>query len=167
MNFFYVVLVHIATWVYAWVVQEKYTANPPSYDWSDKGFTEGLFVILLWEFSQQALQNWLYYLVSSMTDNISELARYSGVLRGQESFAQAVSYGINTRNWYGGRVPLAVNTILLGLAVFPTWLVVRQFAPVEHDKYALGQDEEQGPAPHGVGTDYGDKNVVRETVQAK
>ena len=55
----------------------------------------------------------------------------------------------------------------LGLAVFPTWLVVRQFAPVEHDKYALGQDEEQGPAPHGVGTDYGDKNVVRETVQAK
>lgn len=85
------------------------------------------------EFSQQALQNWLYYLLSTMTDNISELctfhlyilynvasfclqviARLAGVLRGQESFAQAVSYGLNTREWYGGRVPLAVNTILLG-----------------------------------------------------
>ncbi|KAE8324466.1 hypothetical protein BDV39DRAFT_195021 [Aspergillus sergii] len=167
-SFFYVILVHIATWVYAWVIQEKYTANPPSLDWSDKGFTEGLFVILLWEFSQQALQNWLYYLVSSMTDNISELARYSGVLRGQESFAQAVSFGINTRNWYGGRVPLAVNTILLGLAVFPTWLVVRHYAPIEHDKHAtISQDEEQGPVQYAVGTDYGDKNVVRETVEAK
>ncbi|KAE8131440.1 hypothetical protein BDV38DRAFT_275940 [Aspergillus pseudotamarii] len=167
-SFFYVILVHIATWVYAWVIQEKYTANPPSYDWSDKGFTEGLFVILLWEFSQQALQNWLYYLVSTMTDNISELARYSGVLRGQESFAQAVSFGINTRNWYGGRVPLAVNTILLGLAAFPTWLVVRRYAPIEHDQQAtVGQDEEQGPVRHSVGTDHGEKNIVRETVEAK
>lgn len=66
-----------------------------------------------------------------MTDNINELcksnsnltteihvlmhvARLSGILRGQESFSQAVSFGLNTRKWHGGRVPLAVNTILLG-----------------------------------------------------
>lgn len=92
------------------------------------------------EFSQQALQNWLYYLVSTMTDNISELcmpfkqpgvkvppirltnvlARLSGILRGQESFSQAVSFGLNTRNWHGGRVPLAVNTILLGMCLIFT-----------------------------------------------
>ncbi|KAI9932771.1 hypothetical protein ASPWEDRAFT_166426 [Aspergillus wentii DTO 134E9] len=147
-SLYYVIALHIVAWVYGWVVQEKYTANPPTYDWSDKGFTEGLFVILLWQFSQQALQNWLYYLVSTMTDNISELSRLSGILRGQESFSQAVSFGINTRDWYGGRVPLAVNTILLGLAVFPTWLVARNHTPIEHDKHAAAQseyrDEEQG-----------------------
>lgn len=56
----------------------------------------------------------------------------------------------------------------IGLAVFPTWLVVRRYAPIEHDKDAtIGQDEEQGSAQHVVGTDFGDKNVVRETVQAK
>jgi hypothetical protein len=66
------------------------------------------------DFSQQSLQNWLYYFVSTKTDNISELSRFMGILRGQESFAQAVSFGINTRDWYGGHVPLAVNTILLG-----------------------------------------------------
>lgn len=27
------------------------------------------------EFSQQALQNWLYYMLSTMTDNISELCK--------------------------------------------------------------------------------------------
>ncbi|THC95440.1 hypothetical protein EYZ11_005082 [Aspergillus tanneri] len=81
-----------------------------------------------------------------MTDNISELARLSGILRGQESLSQAVSFGLNTRNWHGGRVPLAVNTILLCLAVFPTWLVVRNHVPIEHEKGAAHGvlDEEQG-----------------------
>ncbi|KAJ5735550.1 uncharacterized protein N7483_000675 [Penicillium malachiteum] len=133
-SFYYVIVLHVIAWVYGWVVQEQYSSNPPSLDWADKGFVKGMFVILLWQFSQQALQNWLYYLLSTMTDNISELSRLSGILRGQESFAQAVSYGINTRDWYGGRVPLAVNTILLGIAVVPTWLVASKHEPIEHSK---------------------------------
>ncbi|ODM15444.1 hypothetical protein SI65_09047 [Aspergillus cristatus] len=146
-SYFYVIIVHIIAWVYGWVVQEQFTASSPVYDWSDKGFVKGLFVILLWQFSQQALQNWLYYLVSTMTDNISELSRLSGILRGQESFSQAVSFGLNTRDWYGGRIPLAVNTILLGFAVLPTWLVVQRHTPIEHDKNETrneSRDEEQG-----------------------
>ncbi|KAI1759906.1 major facilitator superfamily domain-containing protein [Hypoxylon sp. FL1150] len=113
-GFYYTVALHIIAWTYAWVVQEKYMRNPPAYDWEDEGFVEGFFVLMLWEFSRQSLQNWLYYLVATMTDNISELTRFSGILRGQESFAQAVSFGLNTKDWVGGRVPLAVNTILLG-----------------------------------------------------
>lgn len=93
-SFYYVIVLHITAWVYGWVVQEIYTANPPSLDWSDKGFTRGLFVVILWgeynslqafgslylthyatEFSRQALQNWMYYLISTMTDNISELCK--------------------------------------------------------------------------------------------
>ncbi|KAI1074648.1 major facilitator superfamily domain-containing protein [Whalleya microplaca] len=135
-GYWYVVAWHLVAWIYGWVVQEKYTANPPSYDWEDKGFVEGFFVLLLWDFARQALQNWLYYLVASKADNISELTRFSGILRGQESFAQAVSYGLNTQKWVGGRVPLAVNTILLGLAAFPTWLVVRDHVPAEPDSPA-------------------------------
>ena len=115
-GFYYVVVWHIIAWVYGWVVQEKYTRNPPAMDWENKGFTEGFFVILLWDFARQSLQNWLYYLMATKTDNISELSRFSGILRGQESFAQAISFGLNTKKWKGGRVPLAVNTILLGIS---------------------------------------------------
>lgn len=141
-GFFYVVVVHIVAWVYGWVIQIRYNVNPPAYDWEDKGFVEGFFVLVLWDFSRQALQNWLYYLVASMTDNISELTRFSGILRGQESFAQAISFGINTQKFKdAGRVPLAVNTILLGLSVFPTWLVVRNHVPVEQDTKHASDNE--------------------------
>ncbi|KAL2001139.1 hypothetical protein VTN02DRAFT_2185 [Thermoascus thermophilus] len=149
-SFFYVIFLHLVAWIYGWVIQEKYTANPPSYDWVDKGFTEGFFVLLLWEFARQSLQNWLYYLISTMTDNISELARLSGILRGQESFAQAVSFGLNTREWKGGRVPLAVNTILLGISVLPTWLVIKDHVPIENDKYAAAAAVQQSDEELGV-----------------
>jgi hypothetical protein len=35
------IVVHIVAWVYCWVIQEKYTKNPPTLDWADKGFVEG------------------------------------------------------------------------------------------------------------------------------
>lgn len=130
-GFYYVIVLHVVAWTFGWVIQEKYTRHPPVLDWEDPGFTEGFFVIILWEFARQALQNWLYYLLATKTDNISELSRFSGILRGQESFGQAVAFGLNTKKWKGGRVPLAVNTILLGLAVYPTWLVVRDHVPFE------------------------------------
>ncbi|KAK8070245.1 Major facilitator superfamily transporter [Apiospora phragmitis] len=41
LRYWYVVVVHVVAWVYGWVVQEKYTRNPPAYDWEDAGgFTE-------------------------------------------------------------------------------------------------------------------------------
>lgn len=130
-SFFYVVVLHIIAWTYAWVVQESLTRHPHVMDWADSGFTRAFFVILLWDFSRQSLQNWLYYLLATKTDNISELSRFSGILRGQESFSQAVAFGLNTKKWKGGRVPLGINTALLVLSVWPTWLVVRDHVPVE------------------------------------
>jgi hypothetical protein len=95
----------------------------------------------------------MYYLVSTKTDNISQLSRFCGILRGQESFAQAVSFGLNTRNWYGGRVPLAVNTALLGLAIYPTYLVVRDHVPDVTDKFAAEESKGSERSSDIEGTD--------------
>ncbi|KAI1204733.1 MFS general substrate transporter [Annulohypoxylon truncatum] len=166
-GFWWVVVWHVVAWTYGWVVQEKYTRDPPAYDWEDRGFVEGFFVLILWEFARQALQNWLYYLVACKTDNISDLTRLSGILRGQESFAQAVSFGLNTKKWVGGRVPLAVNTILLFLAAFPTWLVVRDLVPVEKDSTRHsdneGQAEEGLSGPQVLNSDEKRKFAVGQT----
>jgi MFS family permease len=129
-GFWYCVVIHVIAWVYGWVIQEKYTRSNPTFDWTSSGFTEGFFVLLLWDFARQALQNWLYYLLSTATDNMSELTRYCGILRGQESFGQAVAFGLVTTKWHGGRVPLGVNTVLLVLSAYPTWLAMSEHEPV-------------------------------------
>ena len=41
-------------------------------------------------------------------------------------------------------MPLAVNTILLGLAVYPTWLVVRDHVPDTTDKFAVDGSKVDG-----------------------
>ncbi|KAA8564084.1 hypothetical protein EYC84_012071 [Monilinia fructicola] len=133
-GFYYVILLHILSWVYAWVINEEFGREQPDLDWTDAEFTKGFFVILLWSFSQQSLQNWLYYFVSTKTDNISELSRFTGILRGQESFAQAVSFGINTKDWYRGRVPMVVNTVLLVICLPTTYIALREHVPVESPK---------------------------------
>jgi hypothetical protein len=106
-------------WIYAVVVQAEYNRNPPVLDWSDKGFVKGFFVTILWyaivplvlnvflstmltskdnrSIAQQANQTYLYFLVGSLTNNVSEMTRFTGILRGMESFAQAVAYGLNAR----------------------------------------------------------------------
>ncbi|KAI9152045.1 Notoamide biosynthesis cluster protein O' [Paramyrothecium foliicola] len=161
-GFLYVIVWHVIAWVYGWVIQEKYTSNPPAWDWADAGFVEGFFVLLLWDFARQALQNWLYYFLASKTDNISELSRFSGILRGQESFSQAISFGLNTRKWHGGRVPLAINTILLGLSVFPTWLAVKEHVPVDFSSTASasGQTSDEETAVKGVTVEGDDKGTL-------
>ncbi|TVY36686.1 UNC93-like protein [Lachnellula subtilissima] len=166
-GFYWVIFWHLVAWIYAWVIQEKYTRHPPAWDWEDSGFVEGFFVLAFWQFSQQSLQNWLYYFVSTKTDNISELSRFTGILRGQESFSQAVSYGLNTREWKGGRVPLAVNTILLGLAVVPTWIAMREHVPVESDKsYGFeGHSDEEVPSEEILTTQTSKVVAVQSTVQ--
>ncbi|KAL1850008.1 hypothetical protein Plec18170_007105 [Paecilomyces lecythidis] len=154
-GWYYVIVVHVATWVYAWVIQEQYTAHPPMLDYTSRGFVKGAFALFLWNFAQQTAQNWLYYLIGSTTQDIAELTRLTGILRGQESFGEAVSYGLNSRNWYGGRVPMAVNTILLGLCVIPTWIVVHEHVPNEEVK--------DGGKPRVDADPAGDSEVVVST----
>ncbi|TVY54086.1 UNC93-like protein [Lachnellula cervina] len=141
-SFYWVIFWHLVAWIYAWVIQEKYTRHPPAWDWEDSGFVEGFFVLAFWP-------------------------RFTGILRGQESFSQAVSYGLNTREWKGGRVPLAVNTILLGLAVVPTWIAMREHVPVESDKsYGFeGQSDEEVPSERILTTQTSKVVAVQSTVQ--
>lgn len=63
-----------------------------------------------------------------------------------------------------------VDSYFLGLAVLPTWLVVRNHTPIEHDKNASSgvQDEEQALAQNEL-SEASNKGgyVVGETVTTK
>lgn len=148
------------TTISQWVIQEKYTRTQPVFDWTSSGFTEGFFVLLLWDFARQALQNWLYYLLSTSTENMSELTRFCGILRGQESFGQAVAFGLCTHKWHGGRVPLGTMTVLLGLSAYPTWLAVHEHVPVE----AAREDDNAAELSEGDSRRTSDDGSAERTV---
>jgi hypothetical protein len=42
-----------------------------------------------------------------------------------------VAFGLVTTKWHGGRVPLGVNTVLLVLSAYPTWLAMSEHEPIE------------------------------------
>jgi len=67
---------HVLAWTYGWIVNEEFARTQPAYDWTDPGFVKGFFVLLFWGFAQQTLQNWLYYIVSTKTDNIAQLCKW-------------------------------------------------------------------------------------------
>ncbi|KAM0171203.1 hypothetical protein ACHAPF_008348 [Botrytis cinerea] len=136
-GFYYVIFWHLVAWIYAWVVNEQFGSEQPDLDWTDGEFTKGYE------------------------------ARFTGILRGQESFAQAVSFGINTRDWYRGRVPMVVNTILLVICLPTTYLALREHVPVETPKdYGSEPSKPAEPAlePGYETTHSDDKQVLKLAV---
>jgi hypothetical protein len=78
-------------------------------------------------FSKQILQSWMYYIMGtctlllcyadtpnwrlySVTEDISELTRFTGILRGIESFAQAIAYGLNANKSINSWTPVSTTS---------------------------------------------------------
>lgn len=143
-GFILIVASHILAWVYAVVVIAEFRRTQPVLDWTDGApYVKGFFVDVFWSFSKQVLQSWLYYIMGTLTTDISELNRYTGILRGVESFAQAVAYGLNANKRINAWIPIGINLALLVICVFPTWLVVRDIKPAEEQDHLVTNDVER------------------------
>ncbi|KAH8831124.1 major facilitator superfamily domain-containing protein [Flagelloscypha sp. PMI_526] len=130
-GFWIVVFVHVVTWAFAVAVISQFRKTNPVLDWKSEGYVKGFFVEVLWSFSKQILQSWLYYIMGTLTSDITELTRYTGILRGIESFAQAVAYGLNASASVDPWVSIGIQLALFVIAVYPTWLVVVGLYPNE------------------------------------
>ncbi|EEB89602.1 hypothetical protein MPER_12280 [Moniliophthora perniciosa FA553] len=143
-GFWLVVITHILAWFYAVVIIADYRKNNPVLDWSHGApFVRGFFVDVFWSCSKQILQTWLYYIMGTLTNDISELTRYTGILRGIESFAQAVAYGLNATKKVDAWVPVGINIALLVISVYPTWLVVRDSNPPEDEELLKSSSDKE------------------------
>ena len=62
-----------------------------------------------------------------MAKDEAEVIRYAALLRGTESAWQALSYGLESLTVFAEVGGVYMNFGLWAVAVFPAWLVVRQF----------------------------------------
>ncbi|KAJ6030597.1 uncharacterized protein N7446_000339 [Penicillium canescens] len=138
--FFFVVAWQGMCWIWASVVTTEFNKTNPIYDWTDPGFGRAFVLFLFWVAGFQLNYMYLFFLVGNLADDQEEVVRIAGLLRGTESAAQCVSYGLSSVNIMAAVGSVYLNFGLWAIAILPAWLIVKQ-----------------------VGVAFGDKKIDRET----
>ncbi|OGM47446.1 DUF895 domain membrane protein [Aspergillus bombycis] len=129
-----------AWWIWGTIIVTEFNKTQPSYDWADAGFGRGFALYLFWIVGFQLNYMFLYFLIGNLADDEEEVIRISGLLRGTESAAQAVSYGLNAVTIMASVGSVYLNFGLWAISLLPAWLVVKN-----------------------IGVTLGDKKIQRET----
>ncbi|KAF1847830.1 uncharacterized protein K460DRAFT_352905 [Cucurbitaria berberidis CBS 394.84] len=116
-----------AWWLWATVLVSEFRHTDPTYDWATPGFGRafGVFVFLTVGFQLNYL--FLYFIISNIATSEPEVIRYAALLRGTESAWQAISYGITSVTVFAEVGAVYWNFALWAVAIFPAWLVVKEF----------------------------------------
>ncbi|KAK8196026.1 hypothetical protein M8818_007178 [Zalaria obscura] len=72
--------------------------------------------------------------MSNLAQDEAEVIRYAGLLRGTESAAQAVSYGLDSIDIMGQIGSVYLNFALWAVAIVPAWFVIREIGVTLHDR---------------------------------
>ncbi|KIW56638.1 hypothetical protein PV05_05279 [Exophiala xenobiotica] len=116
-----------AWWIWATVLVTRFRHTQPSYDWSSSGFGHAFAPYLLLTAGFQINYLFCYFLMGQLAIDPGEVIRYAALLRGTESAWQAVSYGLNSITIFAQVGGVYINFGLWAAALWPAWLVVRDF----------------------------------------
>ena len=89
-----IVILLTGTWIWVTVLQKQFydAAEPPVFDWFKGGFGSAYALVFFWQFSGQAFQQFLYWLVGQYATDLSSLSHHTGILRGFEALGQTVAW---------------------------------------------------------------------------
>ncbi|KAJ5081760.1 hypothetical protein NUU61_010024, partial [Penicillium alfredii] len=138
--FFFVIAWQGMCWTWASIVTTEFQKTNPVFDWVDPGFGKAFALFLFWVVGFQINYMYLFFLVGNLADDHEEVVRIAGLLRGTESAAQTVSYGLSSVSIMASVGDVYLNFGLWAVAIFPAWLIIRE-----------------------VGKKFGDKKIDRET----
>ncbi|KAH7384076.1 hypothetical protein DE146DRAFT_769724 [Phaeosphaeria sp. MPI-PUGE-AT-0046c] len=126
-TFALIAIIQGAFWLRAAVLVTEFHRTHPLYDWSSPGFGRvfALFVMLAAIFQLNYL--FLYFIISNLATDESQVIRYAALLRGSESAWQAVSYGITSIKIFSEVGGVYWSFALWAVAIPPAWLVIREF----------------------------------------
>ncbi|KAJ5914359.1 hypothetical protein N7504_003242 [Penicillium tannophilum] len=132
--FFFVVGWQGLCWIWATVNTTEFNKTNPVYDWVDPGFGKAFALFLFWVAGFQLNYMYLFFLVGNLADDDEEVVRIAGLLRGTESAAQAVSYGLSSVTVMAAVGSVYLNFVLWAIAILPAWLLVREIGNLFGDK---------------------------------
>ena len=95
LGFSALIAILLGSWVWVIILQAQIRkmAEPPVWDWFSDGFNKGWPIVFFWAFGGQAFQQFCYWVVGQLSNDVASLNRYCGVLRSFEAMGQAVAWG--------------------------------------------------------------------------
>lgn len=87
--------------------------------------------------------------IGQLAKNDAEVIRYAGILRGTESAAQAVSYGLVSLTTMGQFGAVYVNFALWAVSIVPAWFVIKEFG-VRMGRVRDERSDEKGRGPREI-----------------
>ncbi|RFU23713.1 hypothetical protein B7463_g12625, partial [Scytalidium lignicola] len=117
------------------VIWVLYDRTGPKLDWDSAGFGRGFAPYILWNFTSESLNTYLYWTMGTLDDGVGTLARTTGLLRTFESVGSTFAFVTGAKHWK------YINMLILSFTLFvfqlpfttvASWNVPNQ--PFENDE---------------------------------
>ncbi|OHF01899.1 hypothetical protein CORC01_02777 [Colletotrichum orchidophilum] len=126
-----IVCLNTATWIWAVIIQNEYRFTLPLLDWAFQSeFGRGFGLYMLERASLGMIENFIYWAIGNLSDSPGDQIRYSSLLRGIETAAVAVGFGIQavpTPLIATASINCSLWFVALPFSYFATLQVVRKF----------------------------------------
>ncbi|KAL1586206.1 hypothetical protein WHR41_05440 [Cladosporium halotolerans] len=127
------------SWIWAVYIQNEFRYTKPVLDWSNQStFGRGFGLYVFERVSVSMVENYIYWCISNLSDSPGDQIRYSSLLRGIETAAVCIGFGVQA-------IPtplIATASINCGLwffalpfSYYATRQVVRKFREQEKNKF--------------------------------
>ena len=123
------------TWIWAVIIQNEFRKTHPKLDWADqKTFGRGFGYYVFERAAVGMIENYIYWCIGNLSDSPGDQVLYSSLLRGIETAANAISYGVQaapTALIITAGLNMGFWFLALPFSIFATLLVVRKFDELE------------------------------------
>lgn len=138
-TYIFIAALNSATWIWAVIIQNEYHHTDPTLDWGDQSsFGRGFGLYMFERMSLGMVENYIYWCIGNLSDSPGDQIRYSSLLRGIETAAVAVGFGVQAVP----TVLIATASINFGLwffalpfSYYATLQVVRKFSKLEKERH--------------------------------
>jgi MFS family permease len=94
-TFILIAMLNSTTWIWAVIIQNEYRFTKPVLDWGNQTeFGRGFGLYMFERISLGMVENYIYWCISNLSDSPGDQIRYSSLLRGIETAAVAVGFGV-------------------------------------------------------------------------
>jgi hypothetical protein len=145
-TFTLIAMINSATWIWAVYIQNEYRHTNPILDWENqRTFSRGFGLCLFERISQALVENYIYWCISNLSDSPGDQIRYSSLLRGIETAAVAVGFGVQavpTALIATASINLGLWFIALPFSYYATLQAIRKFELLEK-RSDVGKEDPQ------------------------